>query len=131
MKQDNQSHEDRCKEVEGDILCNIRKHKPYLDIDYEELQKFNYVQSDEEEDHAEISMINPNLLDVDLEYSDSVSNVTVVSTIINNLLLPNEQFYEICSQLIKGQQHLFSFVMQYALHCKSAEKNNVLAPKPF
>ena len=98
LKQDNQSDEDRYKEVEGDILCNIKKHEPYLDIDYEELQNFNFVQSDEEEDNAEFSMINPNLLDIDLEDSDDLSNATAVSTIIENLLLPNEQFYEICSQ---------------------------------
>ena len=43
LKQDNQSYEDRYKEVEGDILCNIKKHEPYLDINYEELQDFNFV----------------------------------------------------------------------------------------
>ena len=31
----------------------------------------------------------------------------------------------------EGQQHLFSFIMQYALHCKLAEINNKLPPKPF
>ena len=31
-KQENQSYEDRYKEVEGDILCNIKKHELYLDI---------------------------------------------------------------------------------------------------
>ena len=67
LKQDNQSYEDIYKEVEGDILCNIKKQEPYLDINYEELQNFNSVQSDEEEDNAEFSMINPNLLDLDLE----------------------------------------------------------------
>ena len=131
MKQDNQSYGDRYKEVEGDILCNIKKHEPYLDINYEELQNFNFVQSDEEEDNAEFSMINPNLLDLDLEDSDNVINATAVSTIIDNLLLPNEQFYEICFQLNEGQQHLFSFIMQYALHCKLAEINNKSPPKPF
>ena len=89
LREDNQSYEDRYKEVEVDILCNIKKHGPYLDIDYEELQNFNFVQSDEEEDNAEFSMINPNLLDLDLEDSNSVSNATTVSTIINNLLLPD------------------------------------------
>ena len=43
-------------------------------------------------------MINPNLLDLDLEVSDSVGNAPVVPTIIENLLLPDEQFYVICSQ---------------------------------
>ena len=61
-----------------------------MDIDYEKLQNFNFVQSDEEEDNAEFSIINPNLLDLDLEDSDSVSNATGVSTIINSLLFPNE-----------------------------------------
>ena len=72
LKQDNQSYEDRYKEVEGDILCNIKKHEPYLAINYEELQSFNFVQSDEEEENAEFSMINPNLFDLDLEDSDNV-----------------------------------------------------------
>ena len=67
LKQENQSYEDIYKEVEGDILCNIKKQEPYLDINYEELQNFNSVQSDEEEGNAEFSMINPNLLDLDLE----------------------------------------------------------------
>ena len=131
LKQGNQSYEDRYKEVEDDILCNIKKHEPYLDINYEELQNFNFVQSDEEEDNAEFSMINPNLLDLDLEDSDNVINATAVSTIIDNLLLPNEQFYEICSQLNEGQHHMFNFIMQFALHCKLAEKNYELSPKPF
>ena len=48
LKQDNQSYEDRYKEVEGDILCNIKKREPYLDINYEELHNFNFVQPDEE-----------------------------------------------------------------------------------
>ena len=39
LKQDNQSYENRYKEVEGDILCNVKEHEPYLDIDYEELQQ--------------------------------------------------------------------------------------------
>ena len=93
--------------------------------------KTSTIKSDEEEDNAEFSMINPNLLDLDLEDSDSVSNAPVVSTIIDNLPLPNEQFYEIFSQLNEGQQHLFNFMIQYALHCKLAEKNNELLPKPF
>ena len=33
LKQNNQSYEYRYKEVEGDILCNIKEREPYLDID--------------------------------------------------------------------------------------------------
>ena len=68
-------------EVKGDILGKIKKHEPYMDIDYKELQNFDFFQSDEEEDNAEFSMINHNLLDIDLEGSGSVSNAPVVSTI--------------------------------------------------
>ena len=73
-----------------------------MDIDYEDLQNFDFVQSDVEDDNTEFSMINPNLLDLDLEDNDSASNAPAVSTIIDNLSPPNEQFYEICSQLNEG-----------------------------
>ena len=101
-----------------------------MNIDYKELQNFNFVQSDKE-DAAEFSVLNPDLLDIDLEDSDSVTNAPVASTIVYNLLLPNEQFYETYSQLNEGQQHLFNFIMHYALHCKLAEKDNELPPKSF
>ena len=46
----------------------------------------------DEEDNAEFSGVNPNLLDLDLEDKDSVSNAPVLSAIIDNLLLPNGKF---------------------------------------
>ena len=48
--------------VDSYILCNIKKHEPDLDVDYEELQNFNFVQLDEEEVSAVFPMINSNLL---------------------------------------------------------------------
>ena len=33
LKQENQTYEDIYKEVEGDILCNTKKHELYLDIE--------------------------------------------------------------------------------------------------
>ena len=80
LKQDNQSFEDIYKDAEGNIFCNLKKHVPCLDIDYEELRKFDFVQSNEEENKAEFSMINPNLLDLDLEDNDIASNAPVVRT---------------------------------------------------
>ena len=71
LKQDNQSYGDRYKEVEDDILFNIKK-----------LQNFNIIESDDEEDAAEFSVINPDLLDLDFEYRDGVSNAPVALTII-------------------------------------------------
>ena len=96
--------EDRYKEVEDDIMCNVTKHEPYLDIDYEELGNFSFVQSDEEEeDNTEFSMTNPDLLDLDLEVSDGINNAPVASATVHNLLLPSQKFYELCSKLNEGQ----------------------------
>ena len=57
-------------------------------------------------------MINPDLLDLDLKDSNGVSNAPVASVTGDSLLLPNQQFYEMCSQLNEVLQHLFNFVMQ-------------------
>ena len=76
-------------------------------------------------------MTNSIFLNLDLEHSDNASSTLVVSIITDNLLLPDEQFSKIYSQLNEGQQHLFIFIMQYALSCKLAEKNIQLPPKPF
>ena len=84
MKLDNQSYEDRYNKVESDIFCNLKKYQPCLDIEHEELQNCDFVKSDEE-----FWVIKPNMLDLDLVGSASVSNAPVVSTIIGNLLLPN------------------------------------------
>lgn len=80
-------------------MCNISRDEPILD-------NLNFFQSDkQEEDNVEFTMINPDLLDLDLEDGDHVNNALVASATVyfllityNNLLLPNQQFYEICSQ---------------------------------
>ena len=45
------------------------------------------------------------MLYLDLEDSDNMSNAPVLSTVIDNFLLLNKQFYEICSRLNEGQHH--------------------------
>ena len=67
LKEVDQSFEDKYKEVEGAILCNINKHEPYMDIDYEELHNPEILESDEEEDR-EFSMLNPSLIDFDIDF---------------------------------------------------------------
>ena len=111
MKPDKKSYEDRYKEFDGDILLNI-KRQGYLDKDCEALENFNFAQSDEEKNNVNFSMTNPELLDLHLEDIDSLSNSPVVSKMIGNPILHNKQFYEICPQLNKSQQHLLHFKMQ-------------------
>ena len=48
-------------------------------------------------------MINPDLLHVDSEDGNTLSNAPVPSTVVDNLLLPNEEFTEIYLQLNDGQ----------------------------
>ena len=72
-------------------MCDIKNHKPYLDIKYEELQNLNIFQSDKE-DNAEFIMINPDLLDLEMKDRDIVSNALIVSAISDNLILPNYVF---------------------------------------
>ena len=84
-------------------MCNISRDEPILD-------NLNFFQSDkQEEDNVESTMTNPDLLDLDLEDGDHVNNALVASATVyfllityNNLLLPNQQFYEIFSQLNEG-----------------------------
>ena len=70
----------------------MKNHKPYLDIKYEELQNLNIFQSDKEEDNAEFIVTNPDLLDLEMEDCDIVSNALIVSAISDNLILPNYVF---------------------------------------
>ena len=84
-------------------MCNISRDEPILD-------NLNFFQSDKQEEYnVESTMINPDLLDLDLEDGDHVNNALVASATVyfllityNNLLLPNQQFYEIFSQLNEG-----------------------------
>ena len=56
LKQDNQNYEGKYKEAEiskhklcKHELCSISEHEPYLDIDYEELNNIDMVESDDKE----------------------------------------------------------------------------------
>ena len=115
LKEDNWSYEDKFNEVESAILSNINMHEPYLDIDYEELNNYDILESEEEEDNNDRSQ----------------HNVPMAASTIDNLLFPNEQFYEICSQLNERQQHLFNFIMTYAIKCCFAENNDQPLPESF
>ena len=131
LKRDTQSYEDKYNEMKSQISYNVDKHEPYLDIDYEELHNYDLLESDEEEDNNEFSMINPDLIDFDVDNGNNANNVPIAPTTINNVLLPNDQYYDKCSQLNEGQLHLFYFIMKYAINCRFAEKNNQPPPEPF
>ena len=62
-------------------MCNIIRDEPILD-------NLNFFQSDkQEEDNVESTMINPDLLDLDLEDGDHVNNALVASATVYFLLI--------------------------------------------
>ena len=60
----------------------------------------NQMKKEKYKKNAEFSVIDPRLFDLDLEDSDNMVNATALLIIIDKLLLPNKQFYEICSQWV-------------------------------
>ena len=72
LKHEDGTYETKFKEVESDILDNLKKHEPYVDIDYDDLYNNGTLESDDDEDHEnEFSMLNPDLLGYDEDVSDS------------------------------------------------------------
>ena len=86
MKQDNQNYEDKYKEVENDIFCNISKDEPYLNIDYGELNIIGMVQSVDNDEYNKLNL------------GSNSSNSYFAAPSIDDLL-PNEQYHKLCSQL--------------------------------
>lgn len=74
LKPDDLSYEDKYNKVVAGILLNI-KRQAYLNKDWEVLQNFNFVQSNDEEDDAEFSVINRDLLDLYLVDIKSVTHL--------------------------------------------------------
>ena len=130
LKEENETYEDRYNEVESSIADSIDRHEPFLDIDYEELHSYDLSDSEEEDDNVEFSMINPDLIDFDIDHSSDI-NVPIGNTRIDNMLLPNDQFYEICSKLNIGQLYIFNFIIKHANEIRLAEKNDKLPPQSF
>ena len=117
LKEETRTYEDKYNEVESSIKCNIDRHEPYLNIDYEELHNFDILEEDKDEDNDEFCILDPALIDFDIDRSNGENNVAVASSTITNVSLPNEKFYEMCSKLNEGQQHLFNFIMTCNKNC--------------
>ena len=48
------------KEVENDIVNNVKRQKSFLDIDWEELKSCSFLNSDDDSHNEEFSMLGPN-----------------------------------------------------------------------
>ena len=122
IKGDCHTYEEKYNQVEPMIKPNIYKHDPYFgihDIDLNDLLD-NYVvsESESDEDNDDFGMLNPDLLDLDMEEDNDENNVPVASTTVESRSLLPEQYYEMCSQLNELQQHLLNFIMKFAVKCR-------------
>ena len=129
LKQDDETYEDQYKVVENDIMETMEKRESTVDIDYDEL--LNHVDDDQNDDidddqnnenqHKEESeygiMIPEGLLDLNLDLenngNNSVNASSASTATVTNLTLPNDEYYNMCTQLDERQQHLFNYVMQW------------------
>ena len=90
------------------------------------------LESDGDEDHEnEFSMLNPDLLDYDEDVPDSAQIGPISPTTVDDILLPNEMYYEMCFQLNEKQRNLFNFIMTYAVNFRFAEDCNSTLDRPF
>ena len=92
-----------------------------------------YQSSDEENETCadEFGMLNPNLLDLEPEQTSTPVNISVPSSVVENISLPREIFFENCSQLNEGQQHIFDFIKVYAQTLMLNSRNDIPDPDPF
>ena len=130
------TYQEKFEQVETTIKPNIYKHDIYFgkyDIDEDDLLPvYENSDAESEENDADFGMLNPDLLDLDMdEGHDGNTSAPVASTAVQIQTLPPEQFYHMCSQLNELQQHLFNVIMKFAVMCKLCEKNDEPMPKPF
>ena len=132
LKGDYETYEDKYNEIESSIKPNLEKHEPYLDIDYDDLDNPYLSESDsDDEGNDEFSMINPDLIDFEIDQSNITNNVPIAATTRDYIMLPAELFHEMCSKLNDEQQYLFNYVMRYAINCRFSERNDVEPPDSF
>lgn len=90
--------------VELSIKPNILKHDPNFekyDIDLDDLHHYADSESESDEGDHDFGMINPDLIDLDYDENSDDGNTTVPvpSTTVENVSIPLELFYDMCSKL--------------------------------
>ena len=123
IKNENQSYQEKYMENRVEISRNLAKHEQFEPMDYDDLQNFGESNaSDSEVDNEEFASINPEFVDFNIESNSESSSVPQFSTsIVERTLLPNYQFYEMCSQLNDKQRKLFIFFIRYVAECRFQE----------
>ena len=93
FKHENGKYKSKYKEVQNEIVENAKRHEAYLDVDYEEMESYNFLNSDDDSDNEDFSMLNPRLFDFGETRHDSVSSGSISTTAMVDMQLPNEIQY--------------------------------------
>ena len=135
MKENCSTFSERYHKIIDSIKPNIDKHNNDFeknDIDQDEIPHFSESES-ESDVECNYSMLNPELIDQDLDddSNEGKNVISVPSTSIDNSVITNEIFYEMCSSLNIKQQELFNVLAKHAVESKLAHENNVSKPEPY
>ena len=129
------SYKEKFDQVETEIESNIQRHDCFYGIfDDEDMINNLYESHDNDNEDvidSEFGMLNPDLLDLEVEQDTNPSNSTVPSSTIENISISREEFYEMCSQLNSGQQYLFNYIMKFSQELILNSRNDVPDPEPF
>ena len=130
------SYKEKFDQVETDIESNIQRHDCFFGIlDDEDMMNNIYGSHDDDSDEDviddEFCMLNPDLLDLEVEPDSTPNNCTVPSSTVENISISREEFYEMCSQLNTGQQYLFNYVLKYTQELMLNKRNDLPDPEPF
>ena len=127
-------------ELVKDILMpNLKKHDAWNgEYDLDEDMLFERDESDNDVDNNlvpdlnDYGMLNPNLLDLNIDHSSTnVSSGPVGSSSVDDESIPQNVIYDMCSELNGEQQQLFDFMMKYAQQLQLNERNDLPDPEPF
>ena len=108
-------------------------HEPYLDIDYDDLESCNFLDSDSDNDNEEFSMLNQEMIGYEEESHENGNGGAVLSKSVIGTQLPNEVFYNMWCQLNENQRHLFNviFMMYHSMMSRFAEDNKMDPIEPY
>ena len=116
LKHVNGTYLSKFSQVEHQIRDAIYKHQPYDELDFDDLE--NHLDTDDDDDDDDDGndneyVLRPGVLELNEESCDSSrppNNSTSVANITSSLM-PNDQYYDMCSNLNARQQNLFNEII--------------------
>ena len=80
LKHEDGTYGSKYKKDNNEIVENVKRHEPYLDIDNGELESYNFLNSDDDSYSEEFSMLNPRLIGLAEKRHGKVSGGSILAT---------------------------------------------------